>query len=673
MTNPKSSSRPPAVPLITHDPYFCVWSTSDTLNGGVTKHWTGSEHPLNSLVRVDGETFRLMGAGPVELPAMNQTNLVVTPTRTLYTFKNQTVEVQLSFISPILADDIDVLARPVTYVTWDIKSIDGNRHQISVYFDASGLLTVDKPEQLVSGEVVAMDGLNTARVGCTEQAVLNRSGDDHRIDWGYLYLAGTVDDLSVAYVPSEQGLSSFVELGLLPDSANSNIGPASEGWALAATLSFGEVGDQGASRRLMVAYDDEYSIQYLGENLKPYWRKGGWEAADLLQAANAEFESLRARCEAFDAEMASDLELAGGSDYAFLGALAYRQSFAAQKVAAGIDGSPLMFSKENFSNGCIATVDVLYPAAPLLLLLSPSLMKASLAPILDYAASSRWTFPFAPHDLGQYPLANGQVYGGGEKTEDDQMPVEESGNMLILLAALAKIEGNADFSEKYWPEISKWADYLVKQGFDPEFQLCTDDFAGHLAHNVNLSAKAIEALGGYAYLCAISGRNEEAATVRVLAEQYAARWVIEASAGDHYRLAFDKEDSWSQKYNLIWDRLLNFRLFPESVVRTEMDYYLTKQNEYGLPLDNRKDYTKLDWIVWTATLTGERSDFDALIQPIVKFLNDTPDRIPMTDWYGTVAPNKVGFQARSVVGGVFIKLLENEETWRKYAGRFSAR
>ncbi|OFW08397.1 MAG: glutaminase [Acidobacteria bacterium RIFCSPLOWO2_02_FULL_67_36] len=661
--------RPPAVPLVAHDPYFSIWSPADRLTDAPTVHWTGRPHPMTSLIRVDGDTARLMGAAPANMAALPQTSVTVRPTHTAYTFANARVKVTLTFMTPSLPSDLDVLSRPVTYITWDVASADGKPHQVQIYFDCAADIAVNTTDQTVQLDYPKVDGLAVARVGTTDQPVLARRGDDVRIDWGYGYLAAPAGAGAIVTGGSGGRLrGAFNNSGTIPAPGEPIApAPASAGrHTMAAAWDLGAVGAQAATRYAMLAYDDVKSIRYFSNDLAAYWRRNGATMETTLAAAARDRDALEVRTRAFDAELQHDLEAAGGAKYAAIAMLAYRQTLAATKLVADATGQPLLFPKENFSNGCIATVDVIYPMAPEFLLFGPVLAKALVVSNLDYASSPRWKFPFAPHDLGTYPHATGQVYGGGERTEVNQMPVEETGNMLILVAAIAKMEGNADFAGRYWPVLTKWAEYLRDKGFDPENQLSTDDFAGHLAHNVNLSAKAIVALGAFAQLAALRGDTAVAAEYRTLAEQFAGRWAKEADAGDHFRLAFDQPDTWSQKYNLVWDRVLGLHLFPAAVATKEMAFYRRVQGRYGLPLDNRRLYTKLDWITWTATLTGSRRDFEALVAPVFDFLNATPHRVPMTDWYWTHDATKTGFQARSVVGGVFLRLLYDESVWKKW-------
>jgi hypothetical protein len=329
----------------------------------------------------------------------------------------------------------------------------------------------------------------------------------------------------------------------------------------------------------------------------------------------------------------------------------------------------MLFPKENFSNGCISTVDVLYPSAPFFLFFNPALLEAQLKPVFEYAALPRWKFPFAPHDLGTYPLADGQVYGGGELTEENQMPVEESGNLLILADAMSHELNDWDFIRQYWPQFTLWAQYLRDKGLDPANQLSTDDFAGHLAHNANLSIKAIEGLAAYAQMAQGLGKADVAKEYGRLAADMAARWQTMAVDGDHYKLAFDKPGTWSQKYNLVWDQMLGMNLFPATVRQTELAFYLKHLNQFGLPLDNRADYTKLDWEIWTATLAESPDAFTKLMEPIGHWINQGPSRVPLTDWYDTKIGKQMAFQARSVVGGVYIKALADTELAKKWRDR----
>jgi len=663
----QAALRAPAVPLAAHDPYFSIWCAGDRLTDVETTHWTGKPHRLQGMVQIDGRTFRVLGASPSSTPALLQTDLQIRPTRTIASFAGNGIGLRLTFLTPALPEDIDLLSRPVTYLIWEAWSADGRQHQVAFSLRASAEIAANEPSQAVLTRLERWGKLAVFRVGTEEQPVLVKSGDDLRIDWGYFYLAAG-GGAQASWQETASSKSVTLPAGSTARVESRRPIPAREvmGELRWPALS---VGQQPVTRWCMLAYDDLYSIQYLGHNLRPYWRRRGWGARDLLEAAAKDFASLRERCAAFDAELTQDLEQAGGHEYAEIASLAYRQCFAASKFVADANGQPISFCKENHSNGCIATSDVFYPMSPQFLLFGPSLAKSFLAPFMNYAVSGRWRFPFAPHDLGTYPHANGQRYGGGERSEKNQMPVEESGNLLILMAAVAKMEGHAEFASRYWPALTQWAEYLREKGFDPENQLCTDDFAGHLAHNVNLSAKAIAGLAAYAQLCAYRGEEIRAREYAALARRFVRQWLAAADDGDHYRLAFDKPGTWSQKYNIVWDRILGLNLWPAEALRKEMDFYRRVQNPYGLPLDNRSRYTKLDWVLWTATLTRQRDDFEALVHPVWRFLNETPDRVPMTDWYWTHNARRRGFTARPVVGGVFLEMLYHPKVWRKYASR----
>lgn len=661
--------RPPAVPLIVHDPYFSIWSMGDRLTDGPTRHWTGAEQPLAGIVRIDGKPYRYMGDAPREVPAMEQASLAVTATHTLYEFSAAGVRLQVAFFTPAFPQQLDVLSRPVTYLTWTVASTDGKNHQVDLLLDVDPRIAVDSDNQAVTWGRSKAGGLTVLSVGSRDQQVLNRSGDNLRIDWGYFHLA--VPDGEAGTTAAETGIvRSFPDSGTLTSSDSMELPQTPRDGAAHLAVSFHLqcAANHPEKRHVLLAYTQQYAIEYLERKLKPYWQRNGESVSSMLSQAEADYESLEARGVQYDKDLTEDLTRVGGPDYAQLAVLAYRQTFAAHGLVAGVDGSPMLFAKENFSNGDIATVDVLYPSAPFFLLFNPALLEGQIRPVLEYAALPRWKFPFAPHDLGRYPLANGQEYGGGERTEENQMPIEESGNLLILGAALGQAQGDWHVAREFWPQFTKWAEYVRARGLDPENQLCTDDFAGHLAHNANLSIKAIEGLGAYALMAQALGHADVARDYMAAAKEMAAKWETMDQESDHYRLAFDRNGSWSQKYNLVWDRLLGLHLFNPRVLDTELAFYQRHLNAYGVPLDSRADYTKLDWELWTASLASTPEQFEAFLRPIAKWINETPSRVPLTDWYDTKTGKQIGFQARSVVGGVYIKALSDEAFAKKWRG-----
>jgi len=631
----------PAYPLITHDPYFSIWSFTDDLTTGSTKHWTGADQPMTGWCMVDGQNYRFMGQETASAATAKLKDVTVTATRTIYQYVCGPVNLQVQFTSPLLLNNWTVLTRPVSYITVTLQANDNRAHQAQVSINVSTNICVNKPEQEVTAKkMVTADGLNVIKAGSVEQPVLQKKGDDLRIDWGYMYVAAPKAANTKQIIGDAQTADSTTGKALM----------------LRTTLPLVKITSIPQEQFIMLGYDDIYSVQYFGKNLPPVWRREGRTIEKELAHAAADYKSVMKQCMAFDDNLYADAVKAGGEKYAQLCVAGYRQSVAAHKILKDPNGEILFLSKENFSNGSINTVDVTYPSAPLYLLYNPDLLKGMLNGIFYYSESGKFAKPFAAHDLGTYPLANGQTYG-------EDMPVEESGNMLILTAAIAKAEGNANYARKHWKTLTTWVDYLEKEGFDPANQLCTDDFAGHLARNANLSVKAIVAIGCYAMLAEMMHDVPTSMKYRTTAINMAKKWMQLASDGDHYSLTFSDKNTWSQKYNLVWDRELSLHLFPAEVYNKEIKYYLTKQNAFGLPLDSRKTYTKSDWIIWTATLTSDTAAFKALTTPVYKYLTETPTRVPLSDWHETTNGKQVGFQARSVVGGYFMRMLDKK--WRK--------
>ncbi len=630
----------PAYPLLTHSAYFSVWSFSDTLNSQGTRHWTGKSQSLVATVRVDGKEYRFLGAGgpddssALATPAMQQW-VSVNATQTIYQFACGGVDLTLTFTSPLLLSDLELISRPVSYVSFRLRSNDGAKHTVDLHLAVSGDLARNTPDQPIRTESGKAGGLSFLRSGTQTQAVLQRKGDDVRIDWGYVYVAA----------PQEKGL----------------VQKADGSWMQTVFPSVA-VGEDPVQKLVLIAYDERYAVEFFGHKLLPWWRsEGGYgkkksAMESTLQTAYDGYDKVLSRCDTFNKVMYSTALTAGGQHYADLCVAAYRQSIAAHTLVKSPKGELLFLSKENFSNGSINTVDVTYPSAPLYLLYNPDLLKGMLNGIFYYSESGRWKKPFAAHDLGTYPVANGQTYG-------EDMPVEECGNMILLTAAITRAEGKSDYARRHWATLTLWAHYLEANGFDPVNQLCTDDFAGHLARNANLSVKAIVALAAYGRMASALGSDTTATRYGTLAKELARKWIKLDDAGDHYALTFDNKDSWSQKYNLVWDKVLGVGLFEPEVYKKEIAYYVHHQQAFGLPLDSRKGYTKSDWICWTAALTDTPDDFAALIDPLYYYLTATPSRVPLSDWHETADGKQVGFQARSVVGGYFMPILEAE--WKR--------
>ncbi len=618
--------RVPALPIINIDPYFSVWAQESLLK--TTVHWTDSPNTILGRVFVDGEEFRFLGDNVKgsKIPEMKVEKVELDAFSTFITYSNDKIKLDVCFTSPTLITELYYVSRPVAYCKVSYSEIDGKKHDVTVKFSCSEELVLNKKgEGRAYSRKVDIPGMTAVKMGNGEQKVLWRSGDDVRIDWGFFYL-GVVGQAQADNEAFSGMYGVFCEKELDNDAL------------------------------FVFAYDDIDSMVYFGDKLKAYWKKDGKTIEEAIAEAAEDYDEIFEKCKAFSDKLRADAVAKGSEKYAELLILAYRQVMAAHKLVVDNDGNNLYISKECFSNGCAATVDVTYPSAPLFLLYNPELLKGMLRPIMKYALSDAWVFDFAPHDVGQYPLVNGQVYGANELKW--QMPVEECGNMIVLFSAICDVEKDASFANKYLDTILKWGEYLIQYGLDPEHQICTDDFAGHLAHNVNLSIKAIMGIAGLSRILERIDKKELAEKMMSTAKDYAASLVKNAANEDgSFRLAYDKPGTFSLKYNSVWDKIWKTGLFPDEFYKGEISRYKKELLPYGVPLDSREKYTKSDWLVWAACLSSDEKDFELFTDSLWMAYNTMRTRVPMTDWYYCDTSHMRGFQHRTVQGGLYIKLM----------------
>lgn len=647
--------RAASIPLVLHDPFFSIWSSADHLYDKDPVHWSGARQQMRGYLIVDGKTYAFLGDREFH-EFLPQKSINVTATATEYIFENELVCLKCRFTSPLLPDDMLLVSRPCTYI--DFEVVKRATSEVVLNFEVSADV-VRQTKDAVLGFDGKRKDFSYSYMGRAVQLPLGGSDDAVAIDWGYAYVACQEEGAEVHFDKQNEKLRLRMKL------------------------------EDQKQTGFIFAYDDLLSINYFGQWRKAYWTETYPTILDAIAAAFEDKEETLKRAAQLDHDIETKAYEIGGEAYVNLCNMSFRQAIAAHKLITDEEGKILFLSKENASNGCIGTVDVSYPSIPLFMLYNTEYVKGMLRPIFKFAACDVWEYDFAPHDVGRYPYAWGQVYAykgefGENAPERDlwssgksgvhppfymypagsdvydlsfQMPVEECGNMLIMMAAVCMEDGNAEFAKPHWEVLKQWKNYLVKYGADPGDQLCTDDFAGRLSHNVNLSVKAIMGIEGYAILADMLGEEAEAENYHKLAKDMAADWEVRAAADDHYTLVFGKPETWSLKYNLLWDKMWGSKLFSDEVYEKELAYYVQKRDEYGTPLDNRKSYTKSDWILWCAAMAEDKEQAEKLIAPVAHYLENTETRVPFGDWYDTENGRYYCFIARSVQGGIFMPMM----------------
>ena len=607
-----------------------------------------------------GGAYVDMGIYLSVLEEAEQLSCTVTATSTYYTFRCGGIDLDVVFTTPQVMNDLVLFSTPIAYISYQARPNDKKLHNVRVFIQTSAEMAVRNTSQSTSTRRKTANGHEYFYAGNTTQNALSHTSD--LIDWGYLYVFGDkVPGHNLKLGKHDDMLREFASKGTVTSSIISRESPGGTYYSIIYNDSLGIVNSKGKRAFTMFGYDDTFSIEYFGTRRKGYWSNNGrTNITKRFDDLYENYDDIMRQCRNTDRIIYMDGYEVGGQMYAEILASVYRQTNAAHKLFTDTKGNLMFMSRENNSGGFINTLDVTYPSQPLYWIYSPALAKAMITPVFEYSALGKWNYDFPNHDLGHYPIANGNHYGNPADGSGSTMPVEQSGNMLTLAAIIATQDGDLEYLRKYLPYMTKWANYLVENGKDPANQLCTDDFMGHSARNTNLAVKAIMGVMSYSEILRMLGDEEGAEEYKAKAKDMVTFWkrnALVTSGNRHYLLNFGaKSDTWSTKYNLVWDKIWGWDIMSD-VRNTEISFYTNnKMQTFGLPLDSRGDYCKSDWQMWAMGFADLKTQRDKLINTLWKYINETTSRVPVSDNHNVKSGRQAMFQARSVVGGYWMRV-----------------
>ena len=695
---------PPAAPLVTRGPYLNVWlkNNSGILPGTWPQHWDGTVKAITGIAYIDGQSYLFLGA-PATTPSvshnMAQTALKTTATQSIFTLTGGGVNLTVDFLSPVEATDLKRLSMPLTDVMVTAASADGATHSVSIYLDISAEWASGNETAFVnwSPETIRLNADGTAGSGSlsawtikpTHPTVFQQTGNF--ADWGtVLWATGSDDGLTVQSGEDTVVRGQFIANGVLANTSDTNqpraINNEYPTFGFARALGF--VGTKpSAPFTLLLGRVRSPAINYLGVAQQSLWKQYFSNYEAMLAFAYKDSTAALKRANTLDTGIATASTAIGGTNYAGLTALALRQAVAATELT-GTTKNPYLFLEEISSDDNVQTVDVMFPAMPAFLYANPELVRYLLEPVIDYASSGQWPELYSPHDLGAtYPNATGHNDGGGEN-----MPVEETANMLIMADAyMQRVSASeaAAYGNAHYALFRQWADYLLtvpagvtySNAVDPQFQNQTDDFAGPVAHSVNLALKGISGVAAFGQIAAMAGVTADATSYAAQAQAGIKVWakLAQNTAGTHllhtYREAAntyspdttgEADSDWSLLYNAYPNNLLGLGLIPKKILTEEAAFFATQEQPLGVPLqpetlsENGQPTTiaKSDWNLWTGAALGNATLLQDIVDEVYTYADTNQSGNPFPDIYDPTGKNPFNsFEARPVQGGLFAPLL----------------
>ncbi|EED14629.1 conserved hypothetical protein [Talaromyces stipitatus ATCC 10500] len=620
--------KPPSQPLAVRSPYLSTWQSvgSSGGNGGYLagqwpSFWNG----------------RTLGWQVI------QTSYEYTATQSIYTQTvGDKVKLTITFLSPITPDDWKRQSLVFSYLNVSVESIDGKLHDVQIYVDISAEWVSGDSSQYAQWDYNTTDN-NVAyhQIFRQNQEAWSEISDQTEFgNWhwatsttnGYTYRSG--EDTPV--------WGQFVNHGALVNTKDANYRPINSQWPVFAhSHDVGSVGTTPVSRLFSISLCHDNPIQYTTSSgvveQTAYYRNFFDSQIDAVSFFHNDFPTAYEMSTTLDAKLQDDSVNANGENYAVLTTLGLRQAFGGLQWT-GTEDEPLVWIKEISSDGNMNTVDIPYPAHPAFIYTNATILKLLMEPLFQNQEAGLYPNTYAMHDIGShYPNATGYRKGNNEA-----MPVEESGNMIIMALM-------------YYA--------LVSDSLIPANQASTDDFEGPLANQTNLEVQGIVGIQAMSIIANVTGNTADVSNYSDIASGYVTQWVELANDTTaelpHTTLDYENSSTWSLLYNAYADKTLNLGIIPQSIYDRQSEFYPSVLETFGIPVDTRHKWSKTDWQIWAAATAGNSTRQD-MIDAVATWVAATSEWLPFGDLYETQSGEYVyQFANRPVQGGMLAVLVAN--------------
>ena len=574
------------------------------------------------IARVNGQAYSLFGVSdaPDDVQEATVTQANFTSTHSIFTLEAGPETFILDFLSPVSPQNLLRQSLPFSYLTISVGG--GSADSVQIYSDIDSSWT-GKPDDAEWG-FTGSDSTAIFHLSPADGTPFTQSEEQQAL-WGetiYASRSSSQSSLSSASGALSTIRSQFIRNGTL---TGNHMDWSSDGVV-------GLAHDLGkASERVSVTFAignvREKVINYVGNAQTGYYRSQYTDAASAVSHFLDDYSDAASEAARLDALVQQGGESSHSSNYSDILALSLRQTYGGIELTVPHDTRDTKdaraFIKEISSNGNINTVDVIYATFPVFYILSPEILKLLIKPIFEYMDSDAYNKTFAVHDLGtHYPNATGHDPNG------EDMPVEESGNIIILTHAYELASGKNDLSTTYSSLLKEYAEYLLKDGKYPSNQLSLNDALGPIANQTNLAMKASVGLAIYGEIA--NDDNYVTEGKEIAQALYEGRLGTDPD-GTYFTIQYGN-DTWFLVYNHYGDRLFHLDLFSDEAYNATTDFYPTVRDEAGVPLDANVDWGQTNWQGFVAA-TVDGATRDQFITDLHAYISNGRNDAPFSDRY----------------------------------------